>query len=347
MGVLSATMYCLKCDYILDGLKRNECPECGRTFYREVPGTYRRKHSKRFLRPIILSALVVGILGATAWGIWSKVQVQSEQEIRIRHEKALESLRWMGADDFPLVGRGVWWGHIRLVDERRRHERDLTDKEMKNLASTLADFNRPILLDLQGKTVSAQGLAAVNGLENLDGLVADTLTDDMLRQFANQSVRFIDLSISTITDKSLSLLSKLESLEFLVVENTCLTRDGMNALRAARPDLVVIDDFGYETDQTGGPFQYRRKSGDGLELEYTHKMMATVKVRKVVDGKEDWQHECAKLGQDWHLDCHGPGKVVSFVRHQDCVVVRAWSRYGRFFEMIDWQTGRQLGRWDY
>jgi hypothetical protein len=298
------------------------------------------------MRTIVLSVVGTVILAA-AWVVGSQLKHQNEKEKGVRHEKALESLRWMGADEYPLVGRGVWWGHIRLVDERRRPDRDLTDKEMKHLASTLADFNRPILLDLQGKTISAHGLARVNGLENLDGLVADTFTDDTLRKFANHSVRFIDLSVSTITDKSLNLLSKLESLEFLVLENTGMTRDGLDALRAARPDLVVLDDYGYESDQTGQPGWWKRMSSDGLELEYTTKMMGRAKVRKVVDGKEHWKHECAKLGQDWHLDCHGPGKVVSSLRYQDCVVIKAWSPYGRFLEMIDWQTGKQRGRWDY
>ncbi len=70
-------MYCRTCGYILAGLSRNRCPECGRPFNPADPRTFRRKPLlsgpglwvKRIA--LIIAAVVVGFLlleaGVTGW----------------------------------------------------------------------------------------------------------------------------------------------------------------------------------------------------------------------------------------------------------------------------------------
>ncbi|MEX2216136.1 MAG: hypothetical protein WD768_18640 [Phycisphaeraceae bacterium] len=81
--ILAATRYCLKCDYPLDGLMENRCPECGQTFAPDDPLSFRAysiaKHGKgASFTPWVLLALLLtfGLMtirpsaGSFDWFYW-------------------------------------------------------------------------------------------------------------------------------------------------------------------------------------------------------------------------------------------------------------------------------------
>ena len=59
-----ATMYCRGCEYILDGLDRNRCPECGRTFDPDDLATFHLGEvpRPRFRYPILTATLFFALL---------------------------------------------------------------------------------------------------------------------------------------------------------------------------------------------------------------------------------------------------------------------------------------------
>lgn len=64
---------CLHCDYVLEGLKDNQCPECGQSFDPHDPDTYASRIGERTLRWsvwtgrfILAWMLIVGVPAATA-----------------------------------------------------------------------------------------------------------------------------------------------------------------------------------------------------------------------------------------------------------------------------------------
>jgi uncharacterized paraquat-inducible protein A len=60
------TMWCLDCDYVLDGLNENRCPECGREFDRSDVHSFRRA-PKTFVARVGVYALWLGIFSVFMW----------------------------------------------------------------------------------------------------------------------------------------------------------------------------------------------------------------------------------------------------------------------------------------
>jgi hypothetical protein len=72
MSQMPDTAQCLRCGYLLRGLTRNRCPECGQEFTPEDPSTYRSVHARhkrwRFLTLAIGVILVfLGLLWLPVW----------------------------------------------------------------------------------------------------------------------------------------------------------------------------------------------------------------------------------------------------------------------------------------
>jgi hypothetical protein len=61
-------MFCRYCDYILDGLPSNRCPECGRNFDPDDPRTYRLRTPQSLRRRLVLAPLILlPIVAIATW----------------------------------------------------------------------------------------------------------------------------------------------------------------------------------------------------------------------------------------------------------------------------------------
>ena len=83
-GPKRATMYCLGCDYVLDGLASDRCPECGRGFDRSDVSTYALRPDQFEVRRVyVLACWLAGIhliaMGLSAVPLFvSNYQVQEQ-----------------------------------------------------------------------------------------------------------------------------------------------------------------------------------------------------------------------------------------------------------------------------
>lgn len=63
------TMYCRECSYVLDALPENRCPECGKSFDPQNPGTFRRAAVVPRRLTIIIAMYVTAWL--LCYGFWT------------------------------------------------------------------------------------------------------------------------------------------------------------------------------------------------------------------------------------------------------------------------------------
>ena len=126
-------MYCLDCDYVLDGTAKNRCPECGRTFDPGDPLSFRRTLAspfdkilrwliaQRFVAPFSFIALLwatyfvpgISILALTVLGIGVVVQLERKRWYAALLTVCLSPFVWSGVKG--VVDYGLDRGAIRYM----------------------------------------------------------------------------------------------------------------------------------------------------------------------------------------------------------------------------------------
>ena len=62
-------MYCRKCGYVLDGLDKNRCPECGREFDPNNQATYKVTPLRFDIRCILGRVAIVALAALLAYAV--------------------------------------------------------------------------------------------------------------------------------------------------------------------------------------------------------------------------------------------------------------------------------------
>ncbi len=161
--VTKPTMWCRKCWYILDGLDRHRCPECGREFDPANLQTYRTKPRRRWWRAVLLrtaAVLLVLLVMGGGWTYW-RYTVEQRAMVKLRslgivyHEERAPLgpgwlTDWATQRDQPVLKAvGAIW-MLQAKDTDLRHLRRLTKLQELNLSETkvtdagIADLKRAL-----------------------------------------------------------------------------------------------------------------------------------------------------------------------------------------------------------
>ncbi|HEY8667254.1 MAG TPA: hypothetical protein VIL86_11345 [Tepidisphaeraceae bacterium] len=197
--------YCRTCGYLLRGLQTSRCPECGKTFDRADPRTFRKK-PKRPLKTWAQRAAVLLLLLATTYAA------------------EIGWLYWGWKIEQPAVAVGKSHGGVRTAAIGPTW-----------LCKTLRPSDRWLLervaaIDLQTATTSDDDLAAVGQLHHLETLAISSphVTDQGLAHLAGlRQVRILLLHSTRITDSGLVHLRNMRKLIFLSLSDTSVTGSGL------------------------------------------------------------------------------------------------------------------------
>ncbi|SRR5690554_4317334 len=94
----SATIACLGCGYVLDGLESTQCPECGTSFDHSDPATFRRI----LQNPMRIARLSIGEASAAALALnrmGIPVQAEPESGRIIGHIDLPQGSLWVNRED--------------------------------------------------------------------------------------------------------------------------------------------------------------------------------------------------------------------------------------------------------
>lgn len=123
------------------------------------------------------------------------------------HDTRIDGIRSCGVYVYPGRGEII----VGLSEQQG-------DAELRRVVPHLKELNEPIELYLKDSKVTDDGLAALEGVQNL---------------------RMINLSNTQITDSGLSRLSALPGLREIVLTGTRVTNAGVRKLKEARPAVDV------------------------------------------------------------------------------------------------------------
>lgn len=191
--VASPARYCRKCWYVLDGLAKNECPECGRKFDPQNKRTYRtRPRGKWWLRTGVRAFFITALFASVSIALLYRRHVQEEQTIA-----------WVqkhnGAYHAEPLGP-VWFAEM-------FEEYDIP------WIQSVCEIN------FTGAVIESDDLHQLTTVQNLRALHLDLFDDEALEHVGKcQGIRFLTLRNAAITNVGLRHLTALPELTSLYVE---------------------------------------------------------------------------------------------------------------------------------
>ena len=107
-------MLCLKCGYDLTASESDQCPECGQTFDRRLPSTYRSW--RRWLQALIGLGLSIVIVAVEVGGFWLALNInyRDDRHVALATCLAVGVIAALLAAGFAAWNRS-WWGRIPLL----------------------------------------------------------------------------------------------------------------------------------------------------------------------------------------------------------------------------------------
>lgn len=217
------TIYCRKCWYILDGLDRHRCPECGRTFDPADRRTYRTMSRRRW-RLVMMRRVAVVLLAliaiATAW---------------LYHRYAMERQVMVYLDTRPVpVGyRTTPLGPAWLTGWAAQHDVPMLEAVVSVPAVFMSDFASS---DLQHPVAT--------------GARPTLWNDDLERLRPLGSLQELEIINEEVTDAGLAHLQRLTSLRKLYLVHTGITDAGMAHL-SGLTDLRSLYVYGGKVTDAG------------------------------------------------------------------------------------------------
>jgi hypothetical protein len=178
---------------------------------------------------------------------WHKLQFLAIQEPRVTNEwlpkiQTLSSLRGIGVPNSDVTDAGLV--HLRNLplEVINLYGCRLTSQGIENLGEmpTLRDLN------IYGAEIGNDDLDLLARFSRLEGiwLGATMVTDEGIAKLAEfRSLRSVQLTDLPLTDTALTHVANLPLLTDVDVRNTRVTRQGLEALRAARPNCRILSDF--------------------------------------------------------------------------------------------------------
>jgi len=286
-GPSKPTMFCIGCDYVLDGLSEHRCPECGRVFDPEDRKSYRSKARgwwwvvrQWLLRLFKIATLLFVLLGLIfGWFYW-RYSVEQRSVARIRElggavsVKPLESRklrRW--ADRFrisifdtvfsvDLRGSDFNFGYTSDGDTDFENIKAFSDLQRLMLTSTkitdasLAHFKelRTLrILALNDTGITDAGLVHLEGLTNLEslGLIGTKVTDEGISHLTGlANLHTLRLHQTHVTDRGLVPLGTMTDLFYLSLGNSKITDAGLLHLKRLKK-LGILELFDTKVTEKG------------------------------------------------------------------------------------------------
>lgn len=142
-----------------------------------------------------------------------------------------------------------------VTDECFRHIKDLNRRIKVNFDNCaqvsdaalahLHGHSQLCVLSLHRTGVTDAGLKHLSGMSALEQLVLSgtAVTDAGFEQFEHHRLKKLyDLNLvaTRVSDESIDDLGQIPSLRWLVVENTDVTKDGAQRLKAVNPEVLVL-----------------------------------------------------------------------------------------------------------
>lgn len=342
-------MLCRRCGYVLNGLSRHQCPECGRCFDPRRPKSYRIAREYRVRRipawlNLLLSAwqkcsVAIGILVVVAGiGLVINVVVTRTRELnRTRAKQAISDIVSMGAYEHAngLIDTNIWNG---LVSFNRNlfppRPGVLNDYEMERLNELIDKTTKPVTLDLRFNPVKPEGIAEMQGSRLTEAIVSNRFTTNHVAALTGlPNLELLDLTGSKITDDAVSHLKKIRNLRCLVAYDTELSSKGAKILKSNIPGLIVYR--GEWKDDVIKP---------GWALKDHHVSEHVHVICHNADGSVRWKRTCHRVGRG---TCGNNYRTTRLMKNSKHFAVYTRSAIGGFIELFDTDSGNRIKRWAY
>jgi hypothetical protein len=235
----------------------------------------------------------------------------------LAHLRSLQKLERLDLSDTRVADAGM--PHLAALKQLKTLSLERTAVSDAGLESLTALTNLETLL-LSGTRVTAAGLQPLARLPNLRTLylAGCPIEDSRLGELAGlQKLEHLGLTGTGIADEALSTLEKMEGLKHVELWRTQVTQAGVQALRAARPQLIIRADFAADeslqaADTTDAPSAPPRASSSSEDVERAASQVLPPIRQRLASAEEtpDFQrHVTALLGR---LGCNGRACHGSF-----------------------------------
>ena len=223
------TMYCRRCEYVLDGLTDPRCPECGRVFDPAQRRSYRsRPRPRRRVRTLLKLTAGAVVALIVVWCIlygWLTRQAGIGQ----RDIAKLRALNARYSTGPLLPGElAIWAAEFRLPQPNVLVKLTLREAGDADLEA-LHGVNYLRELTLSGGNATDAGFTHLRNMRSLLRLRLDdvSITDDGLANLSRLNrLKSLSLGDVKITDAGLAHLSGLDQLEYLGFGNVNITGAG-------------------------------------------------------------------------------------------------------------------------
>jgi len=154
----------------------------------------------------------------------------------------LKKLKCLGLRKTQLTDRGMEYiGQLENLEELNISDTQVTDEGLKHLRN----LKKLEELVLDNTNITGEGFQYINELPNLRVLVVSPkLKGENLRYLGKMKLELLNIAENAIDDRAIPYLTKLKTLERLIIFDTKISKEGVKQLEKALPQCMVYDERG-------------------------------------------------------------------------------------------------------
>jgi Leucine-rich repeat (LRR) protein len=160
----------------------------------------------------------------------------------IQYIKNLKKLTILTINEAQLTDRGMEYiGQLENLEELNISDTQVTDEGLKHLRN----LKKLEELVLDNTNITGEGFQYINELPNLRVLVVSPkLKGENLRYLGKMKLELLNIAENAIDDRAIPYLTKLKTLERLIIFDTKISKEGVKQLEKALPQCMVYDERG-------------------------------------------------------------------------------------------------------
>jgi Leucine-rich repeat (LRR) protein len=160
----------------------------------------------------------------------------------IKYISKLKKLRILTINEAQLTDRGMEYiGQLENLEELNISDTQVTDEGLKHLRN----LKKLEELVLDNTNITGEGFQYINELPNLRVLVVSPkVKGENLRYLGKMKLELLNIAENAIDDRAIPYLTKLKTLERLIIFDTKISKEGVKQLEKALPQCMVYDERG-------------------------------------------------------------------------------------------------------